>query len=431
LLLITSFCALTANAQDYLISFAGTGASTTVSTIKVENLMKGTTLTLNGSDILHLTILTGVNSIESRQSSVLKIYPNPANGNTILQVSPPAAGEGIITVLDMTGKSVVQIQSYLDNGLQEFRLSGLKSCLYLISVKGSNYQYSGKLLSNTQEAGIISIEKIGNNQAVDKKTIKTDTKGEQLNTVDMDYSIGDRLKFTGVSGNYSTVKIDIPTQDKTITFNFIACLDGDNNNYSVVEIGTQLWMAENLKTTKYSDDTEIPLINTAGTWSALTETDKAYCWYNDDISNKETYGALYTWAAAMNGAASSNSSPSGVQGVCPTGWHLPSDAEWTTLTTYLGDESVVGGKLKETGTVHWASQNTGATNETGFTALPGGMHYSDGIFYYVGNYGFWFSAMEVSATSAWARYLYHQESNVNRSSNYKRSGFSVRCIKDN
>ena len=165
------------------------------------------------------------------------------------------------------------------------------------------------------------------------------------------------------------------------------CEDGDGNLYATTTIGTQVWMAENLRTTKYADGTAIPLVNTNATWNALTATSKAYCWYNDDIGNKATYGALYTWAAAMNGAASSADNPSTIQGVCPTGWHLPSDEEWTELTYYLGGESVAGGKLKETGTTHWNSPNTGATNETGFTALPGGYRGIYGNFGNIGYYG--------------------------------------------
>jgi uncharacterized protein (TIGR02145 family) len=146
--------------------------------------------------------------------------------------------------------------------------------------------------------------------------------------------------------------------------------DYDGNTYHTIRIGNQVWMAENMKTTKYSNGTEIPLVNTSGAWATLTATDKAYCWYNDDLSDKETYGALYNWAAAMNGEASSDFNPSGVQGICSTGWHLPSSSEWSTLIAYLGGTSIAGGKLKETGTAHWSSPNTGANNESGFTALP-------------------------------------------------------------
>jgi uncharacterized protein (TIGR02145 family) len=147
-------------------------------------------------------------------------------------------------------------------------------------------------------------------------------------------------------------------------------------------------------------------------------------------SNYSTYGVLYNWPAAMNGAASSTTNPSGVQGICPTGWHLPSDAEWTQLTDYLGGTSVAGGKLKETGTTHWNSPNTGATNETGFTALPGGGRSDNGAFGNVGNDGYWWSATDYSTNFVWGRRMSYDYTSVFNSSANKELGFSVRCVKD-
>jgi uncharacterized protein (TIGR02145 family) len=415
-IILTSICTLTANAQDYLISFTGTGASTTVNSVKVDNMTKGTTLTLNGSDILHLTVLTKINSINYRQSSILKIYPNPANGNSILKISPPANGDAIISVLDMTGKLVFKVPCYLEKFSQEFRLSGLKSGFYLVSIKGNSFQYSGKLLCNSKETGTISIEKISNDQAVDENKIKTITKGEQLTTTDMNYSIGDRLKLTGSSGIYSTVVTDVPASNKTITFNFIACTDGDNNNYSVVQIGTQLWMAENLKTNKFIDGTAMPNVTDDDLWAGLTTG--AYCDNNNDPSISTTYGKLYNYFAAVD-----------PHQLCPTSWHVPSDAEWTILTTFLGGENVAGGKLKETGVTHWKSPNSVATNDFGFTALPGGIRSNSG-FYSLGEDSYWWSSTEVSASSAWFRTIDYSNGMVIISSFTKIDGFSVRCIKN-
>jgi uncharacterized protein (TIGR02145 family) len=193
--------------------------------------------------------------------------------------------------------------------------------------------------------------------------------------------------------------------------------DVDGNLYDVVKIGNQRWMAENLKTTKFNDNTDIPLVTDYTAWSNLTTP--GYCWYsNDQATYGDTYGALYNWYTVETG------------NLCPTGWHVPTDAEWTTLTVYLGGESIAGSKLKETGTTHWNSPNTDATNETGFTALPGGYRGPDGTFYFIGYHGYWWSSMESSTTNAWLRYMLYDYSNVYRVSYSKKYGLSVRCLRD-
>ncbi len=216
----------------------------------------------------------------------------------------------------------------------------------------------------------------------------------------------------------------------TVTAAGITVTDYDGNVYPTVTIGSQVWMAGNLKTTHYADGSAIPLVEGSTAWDALGYSDKAYCWYDNSTTNRDEYGGLYTWAAAMNGAASSTANPSGVQGACPDGWHLPSDEEWAQLTDFLGGQSVAGGKMKETGTLHWNSPNTGATNESGFTALPGGYRDSGGAFYSIGGYGYWWSSSEGDAYNAWYRGLYCNFADVGRGNYYKNVGFSVRCVRD-
>jgi uncharacterized protein (TIGR02145 family) len=418
LFLIALLCALKANAQNYLISFAGTGESVTVNTVKVENLTKGTSLTLNGNDVLRLVVATGVNSIIDNLSSEMTIYPNPMRDNTTLEFYPPVEGAAIIEVCDMTGKPIVQIHSYFENSRQNYGLSGLKSGFYLINVRGNNYQFSGKLVSHSESSGPISINKISNSiQAIDKKSSITDDIKGSLAIIDMAYTAGDRLKLTGVSGIYSTVITDVPVSDKTVTFNFITCTDGDNNNYQVVVIGTQIWMAENLKTTKYKDSTPVPLVEDAASWAVLNAP--GYCWYNNDAAaNKSVYGALYHWLTINTG------------NLCPSGWHIPSDVEWTTLTNFLGGEAVSAGKLKETGTTHWQGPNTGATNEFGFTALPGGNRGIDGTFSNIGSNGYWDSATEYNSSNRYGRAMNYNTLDLVRGPYGKRRGLSVRCLKD-
>ena len=219
-----------------------------------------------------------------------------------------------------------------------------------------------------------------------------------------------------------------PTIEETTSGTFTDSRDG--NEYNWVQIGDQVWMAENLA--------YLPSINMVADGSEDAAGSYYYVYGYDGTNvadakatdNYATYGVLYNWTAAMDGEASSTTNPSGIQGVCPAGWHLPSDAEWTELTDCLGGTSVAGGKLKETGTTHWNSPNTGATNETGFTALPGGYRYYSGKFLNVGNDGIWWSATEYPAYFAWYRSMYYSSSGVTRYYGDKEVGFSVRCVRD-
>ncbi|MDD2832351.1 MAG: FISUMP domain-containing protein [Bacteroidales bacterium] len=206
----------------------------------------------------------------------------------------------------------------------------------------------------------------------------------------------------------------------------------DDYQYSTVIIGSQVWMAKNLA--------YLPSVVGLATGSTTEPYRYVYGYNGTDVSaakatsNYITYGVLYNWPAAMNGAASSTANPSGVQGICPTGWHLPSDAEWTQLTDYVGGTAAAGGKLKSTdtgdGIGQWKSPNTGATDEYGFTALPGGTRTYDGTFGYIGGYGFWWSSTEYNTTNAWTRPLYYNYDGVSRGYYAKDYGFSVRCLRD-
>jgi uncharacterized protein (TIGR02145 family) len=219
---------------------------------------------------------------------------------------------------------------------------------------------------------------------------------------------GDTLYLS--SGNYVIIygiSFDNPPVIKDI----------DGNTYQTVWIGDQLWFAENLKTTHYNDGTPIPNVTDNTAWSGLTTGAMVY-YNNDSTTNAPVYGALYNWYAVEGDS------------LCPSGWHVPTDAEWTVLTDYLGGESVAGGKLKEIGTVHWNSPNTGATDEVGFTALPGGLRSDSGSFNYFRSNGFWWSATPFNSINSWSRYLFNNVALVGRFSNNKSYGFSVRCLRD-
>jgi len=192
--------------------------------------------------------------------------------------------------------------------------------------------------------------------------------------------------------------------------------DADGNVYSTVNIGKQLWMGEDLKTTKFNDGNEIALVTDNMKWKQLKTL--AYCWFENDSTNNIEYGALYNWYAVNT------------KKLCPVGWHVPSDIEWETMINSLGDIDTRADKLKITGNDFWKGTFSTATNETGFSALPGGMRFDAGSFPLFGrNFAVWWSSTG-SNNFAWNRGLYFTSSKTFRGHEDMRSGFSVRCIKD-
>lgn len=199
--------------------------------------------------------------------------------------------------------------------------------------------------------------------------------------------------------------------------------DGEGNLYNVVKIGSQVWMAENLKVTKYNDNTSIPLVTGYSAW--IISNTPAFCWYNnDEVTNKPLYGALYNWYVLD---ATSN----GGKNACPTGWRVPTDTDWTILVNTLGDELSAGIALKEAGTTHWVNSVTGATNSTGFTALPAGIRSTNGgTFEQMGTYTCFWSSTDNGSGNSWYREFTSWYNTFVRS--YYRSksdGCSVRCVR--
>ncbi|NQV15486.1 fibrobacter succinogenes major paralogous domain-containing protein, partial [bacterium] len=206
--------------------------------------------------------------------------------------------------------------------------------------------------------------------------------------------------------------------------------DIDGNTYQTIIIGDQEWMMENLKVSHYQDGTSIPTGYSSSQWANLNSD--AYAIYSDNESIAVDYGYLYNWYAVENN-----------QGIAPEGWHIPTDDEWKILEAYLGMSTAEadqtgfrgtdeGGQLKEIGFNHWNDPNTGATNESNFSALPGGFRRGndDGNYIYLGNRGYFWSLTEDGAQYSWVRILFNNSSEVYRSSDFKQTGLSVRCIKD-
>jgi Fibrobacter succinogenes major domain (Fib_succ_major). len=193
--------------------------------------------------------------------------------------------------------------------------------------------------------------------------------------------------------------------------------DVEGNTYKTVIIGSQVWMAENLKTTTFSDGTNIPLTIDATSWGNLTTP--GYCWYNNDAASyKDSYGALYNCYTVSTGK------------LCPTGWHVPEKEEWQELRQFLGDSLQAGGKLKETGIVNWLSPNKGADNSSGFTALGAGFRYFEGTFASILSFTSFWSSTTTSNDDEWYTGLYFADASFTIDHRNKKHGFSVRCLKN-
>ncbi len=218
----------------------------------------------------------------------------------------------------------------------------------------------------------------------------------------------------------------------------------DGQSYNTVQIGNQCWMAENLA--------YLPSVSPSSAGSETTPYYYVYGYQGTSVtaakatSSYQTYGVLYNWPAAMAGEASSNNVPSGVQGICPAGWPFPGDEEWKMLDGEVDSQygypdmewdgpgwrgTNAGGNLKEAGTTHWNSPNTGATNSSGFNSLPGGYRYIIGSFYNLGGDAYFWSSTEYGSSNAWARGLSYSNADVLRDVNFELDGFTVRCLRDN
>ena len=195
--------------------------------------------------------------------------------------------------------------------------------------------------------------------------------------------------------------------------------DIDSNAYRTIRIGDQVWMVDNLRVSKFRGGAMISEITDNGIWSGLNFTESpAWCWHNNDDTKNLPYGKLYNWYATQGDS------------LCPSRWSIPTEDDWMTLINYLSDSTTAGGKIKEAGTAHWLNPNFEASNESGFTALPGSNRSDTGSFGTLGLVGFYWSSQEDAANTAWSWFFFYDQATSNRDIFDKRYGFSVRCIKD-
>jgi uncharacterized protein (TIGR02145 family) len=405
------------------------GEAIMLDSIFIQNLTQGgDTMLYWPETTLMIDITTGFSeTVQSfgKRFEVSQNIPNPFAYMTSVGVFIAEKGYLEMTVRNVIGQNIAFYKGTLDAGTHRFTFYPGNDRFYILSASINGETRSIKMISNgSTQSGKASLEYSGMEQSHPAYKDKTKTGG-------FEFSLGDQLRFTGYatppSQNTGNNEIeDTPEENNTYTFNIIEGIrcpggttvaDTDGNIYNTVLIGTQCWMKENLKATKTAGGGDIT----------------RYC-YQNNPDWCDIYGGLYNWETIMNGEAGSNAVPSGVQGICPTGWHVPSAAEWEILVDYLGGELVAGGKLKCTRTEpddhpRWNIPNTGATNERGFTALPGGFRFYNNSSYHLGNMTYFFTTTEYFSF-AYKRSLTASSASIPESTETKATATAVRCVKD-
>jgi uncharacterized protein (TIGR02145 family) len=373
-------------------------------------------------------IESSVDDLDFQQPGSFKLYknyPKPFNPTTVTSYDLLQPANVQIEIYNVLGQKTRTLVDEFQTNLigrnvwdaTDDKGRGVPAGVYIYSLIASDQRINKKMLLidghqsssmqkrskplNTTSSSSLDLGKINSNNYILKVT------RENIEPFMEELQISNNM-----IRNITVVRTTFKFETGTVT-------DIDGNVYKTVKIGDQWWMAENLKVTQYRNGDPIPHVTEYSKWSSNL-TSGAYCEYDNNSSNVETYGRLYNWWAVNDS-----------RNMAPAGWHVPTDAEWTILTDYLGESSIAGGKLKEEGFAHWGNPNSGATNESGLSALPGGYRDStSGYYTSLGTYAYFWSSTEYGNNHAWNHNLNYYHSTVYRNSIGKQAGFSVRCVRD-
>jgi uncharacterized protein (TIGR02145 family) len=419
------------------------GQNVPLNSILIENLTQGGDTTLFAPDtILVLNYVLGIGEDEIIGSNVFTLFqnhPNPMQGQTTVTLYLPERENVLITISNIVGRDLFKQEYLLDKGKHSFTFLPGKESLYFLNACVGQQNQTIKMfnsLTNAYSSGCCKLE-----YNVQQTGITDYKSGNNPNN--FIFHLGDQLQYTASSALGERTIIDSPTGDQIYTFQYasgIPCpgiptiTDIDGNTYNTVLIGDQCWMKENLKTTSYRNGTAIPNVTDDNDWNYLTSG--AYVWYDNDISWKDKYGALYNWYTTVDS-----------RGLCPTGWHVPTADEWYLLIGYIGGGGF-GNKLKSCRQVNsplggycntnvhprWdedAFLGNYGTDDYGFSLLPGsGRGSTNGSFDNIASYGVWWSSTHSMVNWAWGFLIYHQLHSVSAYSALWIYGYSVRCLRD-
>lgn len=421
-------------AQDYEITFNAVGEGNSLDSVLVQNITQETQLLIPGDAVLHLVGVVTNTIIPSVLNNNLQLFPNPMKEFAMFEVVVLDSKRINIEIFDITGKLITSFNQYSERGRHQFKIKGLNAGIYIVNVSCDGWRRSANLVSIGVDNENPTVEKIGH-ESIIETTINRNILSQEYQ---MKYNDGDVLVFTGYSGINSTVSTLIPTESQSVTQNIVSCVDPDGYSYSTVTIGEQIWMAENLR---YD--------NGCMSISMQPQIDNGRCvYYNNDELNNGHFGILYQWSAALNGESSSNLNPSGIRGICPEGWHLPSDDEWKELEIEVGmlpEEADIGDGFYARGTnegsklagiaEYWDYDDIFEDNSfgsSGFTAIPAGVCFDGNYGHQLGQYSYWWTSSYFfnSPISPWTRWIGTHTTNIYREAIVNYTYLSVRCVHD-
>ena len=448
-------------AQTVSLTFTGRDANNgyvQLSRVVVTNVTRDWQETLYWPDTVLTITATGIHNAEASGLVSLQLSqnnPNPFNGTTYASLTVGNAGALTVEITDVTGRKVVtQNFASIQQGAHQLRVTLSTAGVYFLTAS-MNGQVSSVKMVNGGNGGADEIV-LNDHVGTQSTACGTHPKNAPKGTTPNPFVPGDQMKYVGYAmvngselesspiaqaqtGSETLILLFTPTQgDGAPCPGAATVTDIDGNVYNTVQVGNQCWMRENLRTTRYADGTTIPM----GSTYSYTEPYRYVP--NNETGNVAMYGYLYNWAAVMHGASSSVDNPSGILGACPTGWHVPSDAEWTQLIDYVssqsqyvcGDESTHIAKVLAS-TTGWneseipcaVGNNISANNATGFSALPAGNTSTYGYGAFGSSADFW-SATSLGYDFAYGRNIGNVAAFVSRGSADKYYGFSVRCVRD-
>jgi len=435
LIIVLSFLSVChVNSQDFVVSFDGKGA--VIDSVIATNLSTEESIRVPGDATLILRKnYMGINTLGFEQGRLTVFYP-PGENNAIINFPSLLQQKISIQFSDISGRVLAQKGFNTSKGINQFTISAKQRGIYLINILAGDNCYNTKVILMGQ--GSNNVDFLGYRMF--------EKSNEQIKSIGGDsyvlsYSDGDIISYEFHSGISTTIINEKAGTSAILSTDFHECVDYESYSYRIVNIGDQWWMAENLRSTRYADGTEISLLEDNDLWFHLLPTEKACCFYNNDKSLG--YGVLYTHTAALLSPDSLT-----FQGICPDGWHLPNNDEWVDLGNYLidngynWDETTTGNKIGKSlaSNSGWSISEhiAGAVgnilntnNSTGFNAMPAGFRsHESGTFQNEGISGNWWSRTEHSDTTGNKWYLETNNSSLNQHHNHKSTGYSVRCIRN-